>query len=43
MAAYSAKKYNARRTQARALGRLPQLGGETAEAHGSVIINEREG
>jgi hypothetical protein len=28
MAAYYAKKYNARRAQSRALGRLPQLDGE---------------
>jgi site-specific recombinase XerD len=31
MAAYYAKKYNARRAQTRALRRLPHLGGETAK------------
>lgn len=37
MAAYYAKKYNARRAQTRALGRLPQLGDEQAKhSSGSV-------
>ena len=34
MAAYYAKKYNVRRAQSRALGRLPQLGGEKAKRAG---------
>ena len=34
MAAYYAKKYNARPAQSRALGRLPLLGGETKHSNG---------
>ena len=35
MAAYYAKKYNARRAQSRALGRLPLLGGEAEPSSGA--------